>query len=178
VVLMDVDDTLDLFRYNDDLHFELLNATEGVSLERIDPARPSSDNTNWHSASEAVGGATPGYRNSQYSTAADPSSELVIERAIFSPDNDGFEDVLTMSYQLDGPGFVGNIIIYDRSGRETKKLMQNELLGMSGSISWDGITDENEKARIGPYIVVFEVFDLSGNVEAHRNTVVLAHKLQ
>ncbi len=178
VVLMDVDgDTLDLFRYTDDLHFELLNETEGVSLERINPARPSSDNTNWHSAAEAVGWATPGYRNSQYSGTGEPSGELTVDRAIFSPDNDGFEDVLTIGYRLDDPGFTGNIVIYDQAGRETKKLMQNELLGVNGSISWDGITDENEKARIGPYIVVFEVFDLSGNTETFWKTVVLAHQL-
>lgn len=178
VVLMDVDgDTLDLFRYNDDLHFELLNSTEGVSLERIDPARPSSDNTNWHSAAEAVGWATPGYRNSQYSTTADPGGELVIDRAIFSPDNDGFEDVLTMAYRFDQAGFTGNITIYDQAGREARKLMQSELLGTTGSISWDGIMDTNEKARMGPYIVVFEVFDLAGNTETYRKTVVLAHKL-
>ncbi|MBK6776956.1 MAG: lamin tail domain-containing protein [Flavobacteriales bacterium] len=179
VVLMDVDgDTLDLFRYTDDLHFELLNETEGVSLERINPARPSSDNTNWHSAAEAVGWATPGYQNSQYGLTSEPSGELTVDRAIFSPDNDGFEDVLTVNYRLDEPGFTGNIIIYDQAGRETKKLMQNELLGVSGSISWDGISDGNEKARIGPYIVVFEVFDLSGKTETFRKTVVLAHKLQ
>ncbi|MFZ1686068.1 MAG: lamin tail domain-containing protein [Flavobacteriales bacterium] len=178
VVLLDVDgDTLDLFRYNDNLHFELLNNTEGVSLERINPARPSSDNTNWHSAAEALGWATPGYRNSQYSLTDEPTGELVVDRAIFSPDNDGFEDVLTMGYRFDEPGFTGNIVIYDQAGRETKKLMQNELLGVSGSISWDGITDENEKARIGPYIVVFEVFDLGGDTETFRKTVVLAHKL-
>lgn len=178
VVLMDVDgDTLDLFRYNDDLHFELLNSTEGVSLERINPSRPSSDNTNWHSAAEAVGWATPGYRNSQYSNTTDPAGELVIDRAIFSPDNDGFEDVLTMAYRFDQAGFTGNITIYDQAGREAKKLMQSELLGTTGSISWDGILDTNEKARMGPYIVVFEVFDLAGNVETYRKTVVLAHKL-
>ena len=179
VVLMDVDgDTLDLFRYNDNLHFELINNTEGVSLERINPARPSDDNTNWHSASGAAGWATPGYLNSQYSLTSEPSGELVVDRAIFSPDNDGFEDVLTLSYRFDQAGFTGNIIIYDQAGRETKKLMQNELLGVGGSISWDGITDENEKARIGPYIVVFEVFDLGGNTETFRKTVVLAHKLE
>lgn len=178
VVLMDTDgDTLDLFRYTDDLHFELLNSTEGVSLERISPARPSSDNTNWHSAAEAIGWATPGYRNSQYSPTDEPTGELVIDRAIFSPDNDGFEDVLTMAYRFDQAGFTGNITIYDQSGREAKKLMQSELLGTTGSISWDGILDTNEKARMGPYIVVFEVFDLAGNVETYRKTVVLAHKL-
>ncbi|MEO8067978.1 MAG: lamin tail domain-containing protein [Flavobacteriales bacterium] len=178
VVLMDVDgDTLDLFRYDDALHFELLGNTEGVSLERINPARPSSDNTNWHSAAQAVGWATPGYRNSQYSLTSEPTGELTIDRAIFSPDNDGYEDVLTMSYRFDEPGFTGNITIYDQAGRETRKLMQNELLGVTGSISWDGITEENEVARIGPYIVVFEVFDLSGNTETFRKTVVLAHKL-
>ena len=77
--------TLDLFRYNDDLHFALLNETEGVSLERVDPDRPSDDNSNWHSAAEAVGWATPGYENSQYSPTAEASGEITIEPAMASP---------------------------------------------------------------------------------------------
>jgi hypothetical protein len=51
------------------------------------------------------------------------------------------------------------------------------LLGTSGAISWDGILETGEKARIGPYVVYLEVFDLSGNVQKFRRTVTLAHRL-
>jgi hypothetical protein len=178
VVLQDAaSDTLDRFAYNDDLHFELLNSTDGVSIERVNPDRPTSDNTNWHSAAEAVGYATPGYRNSQFSENPAPTGELTIDPAIFSPDNDGYQDLLTVAYKLDEPGFTGTMSVFDVAGREVVKLMDNELLGTSGAVSWNGIMEDGDLARMGPYIVVFEAFDLQGNVERFRETVVLAHKL-
>ncbi len=57
------------------------------------------------------------------------------------------------------------------------KLMENELLGTAGAVSWNGILDSGSLGRMGPYIVVFEVFDLSGNVERYKKTVTLAHRL-
>ena len=68
VALLDALSTeLDIFRYTDDLHFALLVDDEGVSLERVDPIRPSNDDSNWQSAAETEGFGTPGYRNSQFS---------------------------------------------------------------------------------------------------------------
>lgn len=178
VVLQAPDGTqLDRFDYNDDLHFALVNETEGYSLERIDPDRPTSDNTNWQTASDVAGKATPGYQNSQFSPTTNASGELTIDPAIFSPDNDGFEDVLTMGYRFEQAGFVGNMSVYDIAGREVRKLMESQLLGTEGAISWDGLLDDGSKGRIGPYIVVFEIFDLDGNTELYKKTVTLAHKL-
>ncbi|MBK7295310.1 MAG: hypothetical protein IPI91_00985 [Flavobacteriales bacterium] len=69
------------------------------------------------------------------------------------------------------------MIVYDIAGREAKKLMENLQLGTAGAISWDGIMDGGSLARMGPYIVVLEVFDLAGNVEKYKKTVTLAHRL-
>lgn len=170
-------DTLDLFNYSDDLQFALLKSVDGVSLERVDPDRPTSDNSNWHSAAQDVNYATPGYENSQYAPAPAPNGSISIEPAIFSPDNDGYQDVLTIAYKFDEPGFVGTMKVFDLAGREVRTLMNNELLGTNGSISWDGLMDGNDLARIGPYIIYLEAFDLNGNVEKFRKSVVLAHRL-
>ena len=55
-----------------------------------------------------------------------------------------------------------------------RKLMENQLLGTDGAISWDGILDDTSKARMGAYIVLFEVFDLDGNTELFKKTVAVA----
>ena len=47
--------------------------------------------------------------------------------------------------------------------------MDNTLLGTSGSISWDGMMDSGDLARMGPYVVYLEAFNLNGNVEKFRN---------
>ncbi|MCC6400630.1 MAG: lamin tail domain-containing protein, partial [Flavobacteriales bacterium] len=170
-------DTLERFAYDDDLHFELLNDLEGVSLERVDPARPAEDRTNWHSAAELAGWATPGFLNSQYSEAPRPTADLTIEPAIFSPDNDGFQDLLTVSYRFEQPGFTGTLTVFDLAGRPVRELLNNALLGVEGAVSWDGIRDDGSKARIGPYVLVLEAYDLQGEVERIRRTVTLAHRL-
>ncbi len=178
VVLMnDSNKVVDNFTYNEDMHFSLLDNVKGVSLERIDYNRPSNDVTNWNSAAEGVGFATPGIENSQYQRANEGEDEINVYPETFSPDNDGMDDVLTIFYQFPVSGFVANSVIYDAKGRRIKTFLQNELLGTSGTFSWDGITDQNEKGRIGIYIIFVEVFDLNGNIKTYKNTCVLAGRL-
>jgi hypothetical protein len=169
--------TLDLFRYSDDLHFGLVNNTEGYTLERVEPDRPTEDATNWQTASDVAGKATPGFLNSQYAAAPEASGEMTIEPSIFSPDNDGYQDLLTIAYRFEQPGFVGTMSVFDIAGREMIKLMENQLLGTEGAVSWDGLMDGGSKARMGAYVVLLEVYDLSGNVEKYKKTVTLAHRL-
>ncbi|MCD4745942.1 MAG: lamin tail domain-containing protein, partial [Bacteroidales bacterium] len=156
---------IDQFSYTEEMQFPLLNTFEGVSLERINFDRPTQDETNWHSASEDVGFATPAYKNSQYSEQIQVEDPISISPDIFSPDNDGYNDVLNINYQFDTPGYTANITIYDDRGRLVRYLIKNEFLGTEGVFSWDGITDNNEKANIGIYIIYIEVFDLNGSVK-------------
>lgn len=166
----------DSVNYDDSFQFALLKETDGVSLERLDYNRPSNDQTNWHSAAENVGFATPTIQNSQSTIVETSETELTIEPEIFSPDNDGFEDVLTLSYKMKAEGYVGNITIFDAQGRTIRQLMQSELLGIEGSISWNGLNNNREKARIGAYIIYFEYFDLDGNVHALKKACVVGGK--
>jgi len=177
VCLSTATEIIDNFKYYDNMHFGLLNETEGISLERIDFERLTQDRTNWHSAAEAVGFATPAYKNSQYSDAGETESAIEITPEIFSPDEDGVADVVNINYHFDTPGFTANVTVYDSKGRIVKHLIQNELLGVKGTFSWDGINNDREKARIGIYIFYFEVFDLSGTVKHYKKTCVLAGKL-
>ncbi|MFL5765062.1 MAG: lamin tail domain-containing protein [Bacteroidia bacterium] len=170
-------DIIDNFKYYADMQFGLLTDTKGISLERIDFDRPTQDRTNWHSAAEAVGFATPAYKNSQYNDAGETESAIEITPEVFSPDEDGMNDVVNINYHFDTPGFTGNLTIYDSKGRVVKLLVRNELLGIKGTFSWDGIDDNREKARIGIYVIYFEVFDLNGNVKRYKKTCVLGGKL-
>ena len=167
---------IDYFKYDEGMQFALLNDTKGVSLERIDFNRSVSDRTNWHSASQTVGFATPAYENSQYYKADDVDDNIKLSPELFSPDEDGINDVLTIGYRFDNSGYVGNISIYDSGGRLIKRLVKNELLGTSGNYSWDGIDENNEKARIGIYVVYFEAFDLAGEVKHYKKPCVVAGK--
>jgi hypothetical protein len=177
LVLPDLDSTVcDYFRYDEELQFGLINNPDGISLERIDFDRGTNESTNWHSAAESVGWATPGLENSQYYPGQLTSDAVSVEPEIFSPDNDGIDDVLNINYTMTNPGFVGNVTIFDANGRVIRSLVQNELLATAGTVSWDGLNNKREKARIGMYIVYFEVFDLEGNVSGVKKTCVVASK--
>ena len=177
VTLSDANFTvIDNFKYTAKMHFPLLVTTKGVSLERIDFNRPTNDKTNWNSAAEAVGFATPAYRNSQY-LQADGGSGVTIPNPLFSPDNDGYNDVLNISYKLDEPGKAANVYIYDSKGRQVRYLIRNEQLAQDGTLSWNGINDDNEKAPIGIYVVYVELFNLSGKVNKYKLSCTLAGKL-
>lgn len=178
VILSNSDGILiDAFNYEESMHYPLLNSFEGVSLERINFDRPSQDGTNWHSASSDCGFATPAYKNSQFSESSEINDEITIEPDIFSPDNDGFDDVVIINYKFDSPGYTCSITIYDSQGRLINYLVRNELLGTEGTFSWDGRTSDNRKADIGIYVVYIEAFDMAGKVKKFKRPVVVGGKL-
>jgi hypothetical protein len=168
----------DQLNYTNKMHFALLDNPDGVSLERISPLRPTSDRTNWTSASATAGYATPTYRNSQFAGNVSSDQLLNVSPEIFSPDNDGYNDLIQLSYQVPESGYTGNMVIYDSHGREVIALMRNTILGTSGTISWDGIDNKNKKAPIGIYTVWFEVFTLSGEVKRSKLSFVLGGKME
>ena len=168
---------IDNFAYNAAMHYPLLTNTEGVSLERINPNLPTNQVSNWHSASQTAGFATPAYQNSQFGVVENPDNEILLSPDVFSPDSDGKDDYLTIAYSFDEPGYNARVTIFDATGRQVRKLVNNELCGISGAFTWDGITDDNIKAGVGRYIVYIEIFDLKGNVKHFKKTTVLAGKL-
>lgn len=168
---------LDEFTYNSSMHFALLNTTDGVSLERVNFDRPATEPGNWHSAAQNVGFATPAYQNSQFMKAPESGNEVLISPEIFSPDNDGYNDLLSIVCNFAEPGYAVTIRIFDSNGRPVRLLVKNEPAGTGNQFMWDGITDKREKAPIGIYIIHVEVFNLGGKVKQIRKTAVLGGKL-
>jgi hypothetical protein len=166
---------VDKVSYSDKWHFQLLDNEDGKSLERLDPLGLSDNKNNWHTASQAVNFGTPGAENSQI-MYGEQNGIISLTNPTFSPDNDGFEDVLQINYSTVNPGMLANVTIYDDRGRLIHNLVQNEYLGTKGSLVWDGTTYAKQKASIGVYVLVFEAFDLDGNNLTKKLAFVLAGK--
>ena len=166
---------LDQLKYDPKMHFKLLRNTKGVSLERVNPKVSAAERSNWNSAALSVGGATPGYRNSQF-LQPQVKGELNISPEVFSPDNDGIDDLLGVNYQLDNTDYVGSASVYTAEGIPVRKLFKNQTLAQSGFFTWDGLDDQDKKARVGIYVVVLEIFDLKGNKDILRAKCVVAQK--
>jgi hypothetical protein len=176
VVLVDsAGNMIDAFSYSDQMHSVFIKEEDGVSLERISMPASTNDASNWKSASSVSGYATPGYVNSNSLTPGISDEAVAIEPEIFMPVY-GQPDFTQIRYRFDQGGFVANVRIFDPHGREIKQLANNEILGTEGSFRWDGDQDNGNKARIGSYMVWFEVFDDKGTVRTFRKRVVVADK--
>jgi hypothetical protein len=163
--------------YKDDWHFKLIDNNEGISLERLLASGASQDQGNWHSAASTAGFGTPGYKNSQQQFPESGNAMLVISPKIFSPDNDGHDDVAIVHYSMEAKGFIANITIFDAGGRPVRFLVKNALLGYDGYWNWDGLDEKGVQLPIGSYIIFTELFNLEGKKAYFKNSVVLARKL-
>ncbi|MCU0376400.1 MAG: lamin tail domain-containing protein [Chitinophagaceae bacterium] len=169
--------TVEEVSYDQRWHFALVDNNEGIALERIDYNRPGQQADNWTSAAASAGFGTPTGPNSQFRTNLNvPSGSITLNPPLFSPDNDGFEDFTLIEWQLNQPGYVGNLIIMDAAGRQVRILQRNTTLAARGSFRWDGLNDQQQRLPVGNYVVWFEVFNLQGQKQVFKKGVTLARR--
>ena len=101
---------------------------------------------------------------------------ITVTPEIFSPDNDGTDDFVTINYNFPSAGYVANITVFDATGRPIRYLQKNSLGGIKGYYRWDGLDDKNRIVPQGIYIIYTEIFNTDGKKNAFKNTVVLGRK--
>ena len=168
---------LDRLHYFSRWSFELLDSEDGVSLERISSNNATQDNDNWASAAKSFGYGTPTAKNSQSFERINQDDLISIEPEVFTPNQDGDKDFAIISYKIDNAGFVANVSVFDLVGRKIKDIAYSETISTEGFWKWDGTNYNNEKAKVGIYIVLIELFDLEGNKKIFKEKVVLGSQL-
>ncbi len=167
---------IDSVRYSPLWHLKNISFP-GRSLERINPSILSNDSRNW-SSSVAGAGASPGAANSIFTASISQTSSLILSPNPFSPDNDGFEDFLTINYSLPANSTTIRVRIFDVTGRLIRRLSQNEPSPSTGTIIWNGMDDDENRVRIGMYIILFESLDnFGGTAKTMKDVAVVGRKL-
>jgi hypothetical protein len=177
VVLLNAEQKVfDRFDYSEDFHHPILDEKAGVSLEKIDFNKSSSEITNWHSASASEGYATPGYFNSQGIREEEASEPFTITPPIITPDGDGVDEFAILHFINDLNGYVANVRLFDANGRFIRQLAHNQLLGSNDSIIWDGKDSGTKTVSVGYYILFVEVFHPNGQSKAWKGKVVVGSR--
>ena len=173
VVHQSLNEIIDAFAYNENMHFSLLETTDGVSLERLDPNTNTQNSSNWHSAASTVGFGTPTYKNSQ-EFVLQSIGEINIDPKSFTPNNDGHQDVCAINWNLNTNNLMATIQAFDSEGRLIKTLLNNEMIGNSGGVVWDGTSEDGFLLNTGIYIIWVEAFSEDGSVSQWKEVVVLS----
>lgn len=169
---------IDQIQYFPEWHNPNLIDTQGIALERIDPGGESTNATNWGSSTVPSGG-TPMAENSLFQTPQlEPEQNtILLEPNPFSPDDDGHEDNLFISYSFENPNYMLRVRIFDRHGRLVRKLAHSHYAGFDGALTWNGRTDDGVTGRIGIYIVHIEAYNSSnGDKKQFTEVAVLARQ--
>lgn len=168
---------VDLAVYNDEMHMELLEDPGGISLERVSVNRSGSDADNWHSAASLEGYATPGRRNSQALQEEEGDRRLEVEPEVFSPDNDGSNDLLEITISTGGSDWVIGLLITDVHGKRVRVLANNHLAGPSITYTWDGEGETGSMQPMGFYVIHARAYHpASGQKWIRRKAVGLLYR--
>lgn len=170
--------TIDSVYYSDTWQDPNIPDHHGISIERIDPDGPSNSAQNWGSSASPAGG-TPGTANSIMikPQVANTANTIKLSPNPFSPDHDGFQDNLSISYHFAKPDYMLRIRIFDRYGRIVRHLVNNKLAGSTGTIIWNGLSDNENRNKVGIYILLIQAYNSSsGPAETFKKEVVIARK--
>lgn len=147
--------------YSDDMHSQLIYNTKGVSLT-VNCIDCSSKNLISSSSVDAY--ATPSYFSESLELTED---EYTLTPKVFSPDNDGIDDILEINYKSSIGEHSANIRIYNSQGREVAIIANNEYVAETGEFTWNGRNKHGGLCNTGVYIVVFELYSERGG-KAHK----------
>lgn len=158
--------TLDMVPYD-----AFWGGSEGVSLEKIDPAASGWLPASWSTCS---GTGTPNEQNSSYNPDPGHHGFLSCEPDPFSPDGDGSDDAL--SIHVEGEGLV-TVEIYNVQGRSLLLLADGAQSGGGITVSWDGLDADGCRLPVGRYIVYARLERSNGEIREKAVVVVLARRL-
>jgi len=160
---------VDRLHYSSGMHFDLLFNTEGISLERIDPNRPTHDNANWHSASGVSGWGTPGALNSVTVPDYKSTSGINLSSRKISPDNDGHEDILKVRILFNSGNPLITAQIYNDRGYLVRTLINNLTSGTDATLYWDGSMQNGSVVKEGIYIIFVRAIHPSGKISVWKD---------
>ena len=151
---------------------------DGRSLEKLNPDMKSDIRSNWGTCVSLLK-MTPGTKNSIFLESLPTSGVIVLDPNPFSPDGDGFDDNLRISYNLPFSQASITVLIFDSKGREVLTLSNNLATGSQGILLWDGFTNQKKRARIGLYILKIIAVEIGSNRTSEWvQTAVLAEYLR
>ena len=171
-ILDHTESVIDSLQYNE--NWSLMDSR---SVEKYRITDTSNEPNNWGISVGEVG-KTPGFQNSLFFSDLPSKGSVTISPDPFSPDGDGIDDELRITYSLPYLGAAIRWEIIDMAGRVIAKPYYNYQVGQNGKLTWNGKRDNGKSARIGIYVMKISFQDVA-SIQSWETvkTVVLAKPL-
>ncbi len=166
-------DTLDVLHYDASWHSAVLSQLDGVSLERLSLNNPTQDKNNWASASFTSGNATPTAKNSNVYNEMTINEGLTLSHEVFTPDSNGRDDFLFISFKNAQPNSRATVIVYSLYGQPVKTLLNNQLIGATNQLRWDGLDENGHDLPVGHYIIWAHLYNTDHD-NIYKKSVVIS----
>lgn len=167
---------IDRVDYSASMHLLFLSGTEGIALEKVAPELASDMSASWHSASEACGWGTPGTVNSTLVNKTGERSGMQLSATRISPDNDGFEDVISVDVFPGGDGNVISVTVFNDRGFIVRKLAERFAADAGARFIWDGTSDSGTRLPAGLYMIIAESFNTDGKTRRWKDVCALLYR--
>ena len=171
-ILDHTESVIDSLQYNENWPLMDSRSTEKYRINDM-----SNEPKNWGISVGDIG-KTPGFQNSLFFSDLPSKGSVEISPDPFSPDGDGIDDELTITFSLPYLEAVIRWEIVDMAGRVIAKPYYNYQVGQNGKLTWNGHRDNGKQARIGIYVMKISFQDaVSTQSWETVKTVVLAKPL-
>ena len=151
---------IDAAHYSEDQHHSHLIHPRGVSLERLQFQQPAQDPSNWHSTSYIQDFATPALPNSHHIDGS-TNGEMHLSSRLLTPNNDGLDDLLSISFNLPDKGWICTLTVFDIYGREMCTLLDNRTIRSNDILTWNARCGY-PLVKQGNYILLAELWNPNG----------------
>ena len=90
------------------------------------------------------------------------NDQVKLSSSKITPDNDGYEDFLTIKINLTGNGNVVSVRVFDETGNYVRNIASNLFAGNEASLIWDGTADDGSMVETGIYIILITLYNDTG----------------
>lgn len=161
---------LDRLSYNEEMHHPSIDDPDGISLERVSFDIGANQVYNWQSGSSNDNYATPGYLNRV--NAATEAFLVLLSPLVFTPDNDGFDEEIFISFIAEKSGNLTSKI-YDVNGRFIKEIFNNQYISNLLEYKWQGLDNAGDALPVG-YYILFSQLRVGGRILQDTTKILLA----
>ncbi len=125
----------DKMSYSKNMHVPFYQETTGISIEKYNTQLNSNSSQSWTSATMQNQFGTPGIQNSVFFDKGQSVQHQFSLRNNKIYIGNNISDPLIVDYQFNLPGYIMNASIYNKDGYLIEHCIQNQRVGISGSLS-------------------------------------------